>query len=109
MIFVNLNKKKQNKFFNLSFDILFYFQLYLQAKDRLLKLFLGVLIFIAIIKNIKIKTKILLFSILISTAILTVISSDYLKNRYVDRFITLLTKIQKIYKIAYIIDYINQI
>ena len=41
------------------------------------------MIFITIIKNIKIKSKILLFSILISTAILTVISSDYLKNRYV--------------------------
>ncbi len=78
------NKKNNINF--LIYLLIFCFLLsivFTGERSSTIKVIFGVLIFIAIIKNIKIKTKILLFSILISTAILTVISSDYLKNRYV--------------------------
>lgn len=77
---------KKNKINFLIYLLIFCFLLsivFTGERSSTIKVIFGVLIFIAIIKNIKIKTKILLFSILISTAILTVISSDYLKNRYV--------------------------
>ena len=77
---------KKNKINFLIYLLIFFFLLsivFTGERSSTIKVIFGVLIFIAIIKNIKIKTKILLFSILISTAILTVISSDYLKNRYV--------------------------
>ena len=77
---------KKNKINFLIYLSIFCFLLsivFTGERSSTIKVIFGVLIFIAIIKNIKIKTKILLFSILISTAILTVISSDYLKNRYV--------------------------
>ena len=77
---------KKNKINFLIYLLIFCFLLsivFTGERSSTIKVIFGVLIFIAIIDNIKIKTKILLFSILISTSILTVINSDYLKNRYV--------------------------
>ena len=66
-------------------------------------------IFIGIINIIKPKTKLLILTILIGSIILLVSNSIYLKNRYVGQFYYyVLEKTQKILKLVYIINYIDQ-
>ena len=107
---INKNKKKLHLPLILLLLYLLFSILVTGERSNSLKALFGMVLFLSLIDFIKLKSKIIIFFVLILSFVLIISNSNYLKNRYYGQLYSeafLLIKTQNFLKKIFILNFIN--